>query len=331
MSGQKRRAAACLALVCALTLALPALAEQEHFICTPEQVAEQMNRILSGADGVSEADFAVMIHYDDAGGFHFCGPNGEHMLVSGETHAFVRGMVTPEGHMDELELVLKPRGEFGPQYGLQADRVARACMLSMFSSLAEGELALLNHSYLYDVRPYYYREGDEGVAVRERMCEIELRDEVVRFDGTAGPDDALRLRISFLYNADEAVRERAKENGWRIQRLSQAASECELIRTCGEWLDRLSPEQLAAQSEEIDGVLALALQSAEAIRHMENEHFHAQAGFLQELHSLCGQLDALCAQYAAAHGAEDATSALTHLTEIRRLCEEIGLLPESLY
>lgn len=317
-----------LAVMSAVVSLSPARAEQP-FLRTPDTVRDKMNQILSGAQEEPAAPFAELVDFDDAGGFDFCAMDGERMLASGEASAFVRGRVDSEGRVDELVLTMTPRTRFGREFGMHADRLSRVCMLSVFDALNEGELQLLMDSYLYDIRPYHYRDGDRAVVCRERMCEIELQDEVVRIESSAGEDNALSLTIAFLYDADETTRGRARENAWRIRRLAQAVSECEMIQTCGECLLEIEEDSLAERAEEARALTELAAQSAFAVGQMETQQMHSQETFLLDLQERCARLSVVCAEYAAAQTDPDA--AWQHLQEICRISLEIGRLPETLY
>jgi len=326
-----REAAVFFTLLCALMLALPALAEQDDFSRTPDEVLSQMNRILSGAHEENAPPFAGMAVLDDAGGFDFCLFDGERMLSHGELNAFIRGMTDADGRIGQLELVATPSASFGRAYCMQADRLSRACLLSLFAPLSEGEIELLMDSYLYDARPYHYREGDKAVRARERMCEIALQEEVIRIDSAAGAENTLRLCVTFLSEADEATRERAQENGWRIRRLAQTVDECDMIQTCGECLADIGLDEFSARQDEISALIDLLGQSTSAVGQMESEHMHAQGSFLHELKAMCAQLDLWQSDYNAAILAQDEPTAWLRLSDICRLCAEIGRYPETLY
>jgi len=330
---RNERAGRIFACLLALLIAIGprvSFAHEETFERTPDEVLDRMNRILAGTDEYAPP-FADMVDLDDAGGFAFCMLDGEHMLVSGEANAFVRGRTDQDGQVDEIELIVMPGAEFGPEFGMQADRLSRVYMLSMFSALDRDEIELLMDSYLYDVRPYYYREGDEGVAVRERMCEIVIREQVVRIDSRAEEENALCMNITFFYEADEAMRERARENGWRIRRLAQAVNECDMLQTCGECLKEIGRGELTERAEEKEALAELILQSTQAVLQMETEHMHSQGVFLTGLQEKCALLDSLIVQMREAASLGDGEAEWERMQEICSLCAEIGDLPEGLY
>lgn len=331
LCGVKRTLACALfAALCVLFSASPALAEQPG-ARTPDLVRERLNGILSGDERMQQVPFAEMVDFDDAGGFDFCTLEGERRLTLGDTSAFLRGRIDENGRMDEIVLIMQPQNLFGRAYSMQADRLSRACIISLFEDLSESELTFLMDSYLYDIRPYRYSEGDEHAPQRVRMCEIELQDEVVRIDSEAAQENALMLSVTFLYDADEVTRERAQENGWRIRRLSQAASECQMIRTCGECLLEFDKAELEDSLADIEALLELAEISADAIAQMQTEHMHAQEVFLKDLQKICAQMTGLIGDFREACGKDDMDNAWLRLQEICGVSSVIGGLPETLY
>lgn len=320
-------------VLCALLLlsTVRALAESAAFGRTPAEVSEKMNSIFSQTDMVGQENFIGRVDYDDAGGFDFFSMDGERTLHAGAANAVIRGRTDEKGRVDSLSVVVEPSGEFGRAYGQQADWISRICVVSMFGSLEEDELQLLMDSYLYDIRPYFYTEGDACVPERVRMCELELQDEVVRIDSEAAKDNVLHLSMTFLYDADETTRARAQENGWRIRRLSQAASDCETIQTCSECLDEELKQQTQDRQEEIEALLELMNESAGSISCMQNEHMHAQESFLRELKENCAQLSDWIEEYHTACENADSDTAWLRLQDICRIGGEIGRMPETLY
>lgn len=325
-----RRLMGFFAFTMAVLCASAAFAEIMH-ARTPDDVLERMNGILSYEDEDGAEPFAVMVDFDDAGGFDFCAMDGERRLEMGYVNAFIRGRLDEEGRVSELNLVMHPRRGFCRPFARQADRLSRVYLFSLFGELTDVDLALLMDSYLYDIRPYSYNPGDRSVRARERMCEIELGGEVVRVESAAVEDNTLTLNVAFLYEPDGTTRERASENGWRIRRLSQAVSECEMIQTCADCLIEFESDGIGGDEEDIAALLELAGQSAAAIGGMETEHMHAQEVFLIDLQEMCAQLTVWTGEYDAALAAGDIDTARLRLQDICRISSEIGRMPETLH
>ncbi len=319
------------ALLCAMLMLVGCAAfAQDDFARTPAFVRERFNGIFPPAEDFP-APFVDRIEFDDAGGFIFCAADGEHVLKTGSASAVVYGRIDGQGRVEQLSLSVKPSQRFERAYAQQADSLLRAGMLSMFGELADEELQLLMDSYLFDVRPYRYCEDDRAVGERMRMCEMELRGEILRIEGEAGADNVLHLRMNVLYDADEATAMRARDNVWRIRRLARAASECEMIGTCGEYLDDTLTGDYDGQTEEISALLDLIGHSAQAIAGLQTEQMHAQEAFLIELQGHCAQLGLWINQYETAIRNQNREDAWARLQDICRISEEIARLPESLY
>jgi len=290
-----------------------------------------MNEILAVAQEAPGFVFAEMVDMDDAGGFAFGSLDGERMLPLEETNAFVRGRADAQGLVSEAQIVVTPADGFGLEYCMQADRLSRVFLLSMFSALSEGDIELLMDAYIYDMRPYYYREGDSEAATGQRMCEIEVQGQVVRVESASEEGGAMRMDVLFVEDADEMLRERARENGWRIRRLAQVVNECDMIRTCGEYLSEFDRDDAEGSAEEILALAELLQQSTQAVLQMEDEHVHVQGAFLEEVKEKCGRIEECIGQMRKAQQSADAGGAWAGLKEICALCGEIGLLPGTLY
>ena len=303
-----------------------ARAETPPPLRTPEGVRLRINTILA-YEQENAPDFAETVKYDGVGGFDLCSLDGERLLEGKDAAALIRGQTDEEGRICEMSLLLHPESAFGREYCLEADRLCRVFLLAVFDSLTESELALLMDSYRYDIRPYHYSEGDSSVAERACMCEIELNDEIARIDSEAAPGDVISLHIAFLHDADEPTRSRAAENAWRIRRLAIAVSECEMIQTCGECL---ADPDAQNNADDIDALLALAAQSADAVCAMEREYMHTQEAFLIGLQEMCTRLNTQIGLYRA--GSDPTGSGAQELlNSICSLCSSIGALPETLY
>lgn len=305
-----------------------AFAERKPFICTPAGVCEGVNKSLSNMAAAGQAELIDRVEHDEAGGFLFSAADGRHMLHMGDAYVAINGKAGEDGRIDEFAVAMQPSGEFGRGFAQQSDWISRVCVASLFGALDEDDRQFLMDSYVYDIRAYHYTEGDTAVAQRVRMCEIEMCGEVVRIDSEAGENNTIRLDVTFLHDADEATRRRARENGWRIRILSRAVSDCEMIQTCGECLDGSIDGE---RQEDIGALLVLIGENAQGICDIERENLHSQEDFFDRLQEKCAFLLQWIGEYNLAVQNGDDAAAQMRLADICRLCEEIGRMPEQLY
>lgn len=170
----------------------------------------------------------------------------------------ITGQVGQTGTVDQLTVDIRQRDEFDRDYLLACDQLMQLSLFSLFDSLDDRTSRHISLQYIYDVRPFSFRNMESSLEDLARTSQMTVGDQLIELGCVSSSANEIELHIRFLGTATDADKERSADNNRCNRMLSQTMDECtdlqnrllELVELIA--MDEPNWENIRAISEQLD-------------------------------------------------------------------------------